>query len=409
MPNLIPVLGLVVFLFIAWLISEKKSEISLRPIVSGLILLFVTAYLLLGTSFGEQFKQTSGAGLLAFINCASTGAKSIFNAKLLENSDLICPGLTFLPSLIFIGALTAALFYMGIIQRIIQLLAFFLTRITGISGAEALIAVANIALGMVESPFAVKPYLKTFSRSQLFLMMTAGMASIAGGVMVVYSGFLKQAGTSPGHLLIASILSVFTSIIIAKIIVPETQQVQSNSSFNVETENSDANLLDAICRGAGEGLTLALNVMAMLIALTALIAFVNLLFGFIGNINGTPLTIERIFGWCFAPFAWLLGIPWNQCHFAGQLLGEKTVLNEFIAYMHMADASNVANLSEKSRIIMSYALCGFANFGSLAIMIGGLGSIVPTRRAEIARLAIPSLISGTLAALITACLAALFV
>ena len=406
-----PIIGIVVFLFIAWLMSENRKHIVWRPVLLGMAMIFVLGWILLGTKFGNTVKEAGGNGITAFIHCADVGAKAIFNEKLINGaSDLCCPGLTFLPSLIFIGALSAALYYLGILQFVIRVFAVLVTKVTRISGAEALISVANMFLGMVESPFAVKPYLPLFTRSQLFCLMTCGMASIAGGVMVVYGGMLQKAGTSPGHLLIASILSVFSAIVISKIMVPETDPQTANSFVEDNSQkSSDANLLDAICRGGGEGVMLAINVMAMLIAFSSLLALLNLMLSFLGSFNDAPLTIQRIFGWLFAPLAWLMGVPWGECHFAGQLLGEKTILNEFIAYLDMTNPDNLSQLSERSRVIMSYALCGFANFGSLAIMIGGLGSLVPTRRTEIAKLALPSLVSGTLAAFITACLGSLFV
>ncbi len=413
MHYILPLIGIVVFLFIAWLMSENRKQIVWRPVLLGMAMVFVFGWALLGTKFGNTVKEAGGNGITAFIQCADEGAKAIFNEKLISGaSELCCAGLTFLPALIFIGSLSAALYYLGVLQFVIRIFAALVTKVTRISGAEALISVANMFLGMVESPFAVKPYLPRFTRSQLFCMMTCGMASIAGGVMVVYGGMLQKAGTSPGHLIIASILSVFSAIVISKIIVPETDPETANSfaeTSQKEQSGSDANLLDAICRGGGEGMSLAINVMAMLIAFSALLALLNLTLGLFGNVGDAPLTVQRFFGWLFAPFAYLMGVPWSECHFAGQLLGEKTILNEFIAYLDMTNPDNLSQLSERSRIILSYALCGFANFGSLAIMIGGLGSLVPTRRAEIAKLAIPSLVSGTLAAFITACLAALFV
>lgn len=406
---MIPLLGIFVFLFLSWLLSENRWQISLRPIVTGLILLFATSLFFLATPIGKQVQQYGGNAIIVLVQCADVGAAQIFNPKLISDANYLCPGLTFLPSIIFIGALTAVLYYIGVLQWIIRLFAFLVTRTMGVSGPEALIGASNIFLGMVEAPFMVKPYLKSFSRSQLFCMMTCGMASIAGGVMVVYSGFISRAGTQPGHLLIASILSVFAAILISKIVVPEIDLESGNSSMDKIEPIQDANIIDAACRGAGEGVKLAINVMAALIAFAALIALVNVILALFGNVSGEPLTLERIFGWIFFPMAWLIGIPTDQCAFAGQLLGEKTVLNEFLAYIDMTNPSNLENLSDRSRIIMSYALCGFANFGSLAIMVGGLGELAPERRKEIAQLAFPSLISGTFAALITACMAAFFV
>ena len=238
MHYILPLIGIVVFLFIAWLMSENRKHIVWRPVVLGMAMVFVFGWALLGTKFGNTIKEAGGNGITAFIHCADEGAKAIFNEKLINGaSELCCPGLTFLPSLIFIGSLSAALYYLGILQFVIRVFAVLVTKVTRISGAEALISVANMFLGMVESPFAVKPYLPRFTRSQLFCMMTCGMASIAGGVMVVYGGMLQKAGTSPGHLIIASILSVFSAIVISKIIVPETDPETANSFAETSQRN----------------------------------------------------------------------------------------------------------------------------------------------------------------------------
>ena len=405
-----PLLGILVFLGIPWLLSENRSRIAWRPVLTGLAVLFGLAWFFLYTSAGRYFQEKSGAGITALLDCASQGAASMFHVRLISG-DLMCTALSILPSIIFIGALTAVLYHLGILQLVTRAFALCLTRLLGTSGAESLIAAGSIFLCMVEAPLLVRPYLPKFSRSEIFCMMTVGMATIAGGVMVVYAGFLQQCGTSPGHLLIASILSIFSAIVIAKIMLPETEKTPEEMEKRTPSDaelRPDANLIDAACRGAGEGMTLSINVLAMLIAFAALIAFVNLLFSFFGDVGAAPLTLQRIFGWAFAPVAWLLGIPAAECGYAGQLLGEKTVLNEFLAYLSMAQPENAALLSARSRVILSYALCGFANFGSLAIMVGGLGSILPERRREIAELALRSLVSGTLAAFITAALAAIF-
>lgn len=406
MQQIIPISGIFLFLAFSFLISEKRSAIRWRPLALNLCVLGFLAFFFLATSPGIRFQEASGSGIAVLVHCADAGTQSLFSPKLMEDG-LYCAALSILPPIIFIGALTAVLFHLGILPFLIRVFAWFVTRIAGITGAEALIATANIFLGMVEAPFAVRPYLAKFTRSELFCMMTSGMATIAGGVMVAYAGMLQKVGTPPGHLVIASILSVFSAILLAKIMIPETEKTRFDGSAQSEGPR-DVNLLDAACRGATEGTTLALNVLGIMIAFMALIVFVNLLLGLFGNVSGSPLTLQRLFAWGFSPLAWLLGIPWSECGFAGQLLGEKTVLNEFLAYMDLTQPENLARMSDRSRIIMTYALCGFANFGSLAIMVGGVSGLIPERRAEMAQLAWRSLISGTLAAFITACLAAIF-
>lgn len=378
-----------------------------RAILNGTLALVLLAFFFLATPVGVKIQETSGTGITVLVRCADDGIRSMFSPKLMEG-EFFCTAFSFLPSIIFIGALTAILFHLGVLQLLIRAFAYLVTRLLGVSGAESLIASANIFLGMVEAPFAVRPYLEKFTRSEIFCMMTSGMATIAGGVMVVYAGMLQRAGTSPGHLIIASILSVFSAIIVAKIMIPETEKSQFTGEITTEPLR-DVNLIDAACRGAGEGTMLALNVLGMLIAFTALISLSNMILSNAGDIGGAPLTLQRIFAWIFSPIAWFLGVPREECGFAGQLLGEKTVMSEFIAYLDMTRPENLVQFSSRTRVIMSYALCGFANFGSLAIMVGGIGALVPSRREEIAKLAFRSLISGTLAAFITACLAAIFV
>lgn len=409
-----PILGIFVFIFISWLISENRRAIRWKPIGIGLGILLLLAFFFLKTAPGIRFQEFGSSGISMLIEAANSGASAVFNTEMVSGK-LLCVALTIASSIIFIGALTAILYHLGILQRIIWVMAWCVSRSMGISGAEAFIATANIFLGMVEAPFAVRPYLAKFTRSEIFCMMTCGMATIAGGVMVLYATLIKSVGMQPGHLIIASILSVFSSVLFAKIMIPETEksafelsrEEEKNGILNLESP--DVNILDAACRGASEGMKLSLNVIACMIALTALITFLNLCFGLFGEVAGGPLTLQRIFAWVFSPFAWLLGVPCSECGFAGQLLGEKTVLNEFIAYLDLSNPENLGLLSERSRVILTYALCGFANFGSLAIMVGGIGSLVPEKRRDIAQLALRSLLSGTFAAFITACLSSIFI
>lgn len=457
---MVPFLGIFVFLGLAWCISENRKAVPFRTVGVNLAILFGLAVFFLKTPWGKQFQEVSGIGITFLVQCASEGAKTLFHPALVEG-EYFCTAFSVVPSVILIASLTAVLFHLGILDWVIRFFAFFVARFCGVSGAEALIATANVFLGMVESPFAVRPYLRRFTRSEIFCMMTCGMATIAGGVMAAYAAMLQKAGTSPGHLVIASILSVFAAIILAKIIVPETEEsfcgqeifgVSERSASETETaavegqaeenlelrneesaaspkseiqfsrktaafkrffdgaeEKKDANLLDAACRGASEGIHASIEIVGMIVAMTALIALVNLFLGSFGEVGGSPLTLQRIFSWGFAPIAWFLGIPWSECAFAGQLLGEKTILNEFLAYQDLTRPENAQLLGERSRIILTYALCGFANLGSIAIMVGGISTLMPERRKELAELAFKSLVGGTLAAFLTACFAALFI
>lgn len=409
--TIMPFLGILSFLGLAWCFSENRKSIKLRPVISGMLLLFFTAFFFLRTSTGEGFKKYSGEGVEILQKCANDGAYMVVHPKMLDGSSdgLMCTGVVVVASIVFMGSLSAVLYHLGILQLVIKIFAFLVTRILGVSGAEALTATANMFVGMVEAPLMVKPYLKTFTHSEMFCMMTSGMASIAGGVLIIYSGFISKSGTPAGHLVIASVLSVFASVVVAKIMVPETDIIHSQNEMQESQSSQDVNIIDAACRGASDGMMLGLNVVGMLIAFCALIGMVNMIFILFPQVNGESLTLQRIFGWVFCPLAWLMGIPSSECPYAGELLGIKTVLNEFLAYMDMTQPENLALLSPRSRVIMSYALCGFANFGSLAIMVGGLGAMVPERRREIAELAMRSLVSGSIAAFLTAALAAIFI
>ena len=402
-----PVLGILVFFGTAFLLSEKRGAIHWRPVIFGLVILVLLAFFFHRTKPGMSVHEAGNVSISVLLRSSEAGIQSLVSPKWMEN-ELCCAAFSVVPPIIFIGALTAILFHLGIMQAVIRCFAKIVSKTMGISGSEAVIAVANIFLGMCEAPFAVRPYLAKFTRSEIFCMMTCGMSTIAGGVMVAYAGMLQKAGMAPGHLFIASILAVFSSVLYAKIMLPETE-TPLGLDKNVKDEKQDVNLIDAACRGASEATHLAVNVIGILIAFTALITFANLCLGVLGEWGDAPVTLQRIFAWFFAPVAWLLGIPWSECSFAGQLLGEKTVLNEFVAYLDMTNPQNLSCLSDRSRIIMTYALCGFANFGSLAIMLGGIGTLIPERRKEVAELAWRSLVSGTLSAFTTACFTALFV
>ena len=401
----LPVLAIGVFLLLAFGLSENRKAVRWKAVGSCFLAVVLLAVFFIRTPWGVKVQEKSGVGITLLVECADVGTRSLFHSELISG-QYACAAFSVLPSIIFIGGLTAILFHLGILQFLIRLLAAVMTRVAGITGAEALIAAANIFLGMVEAPFLVRPYLAKFTRSELFCMMTCGMATIAGGVMVAYASMLQKAGTPPGHLVIASILFVFSSVILAKIMVPETEETQFTGQLE-KIPRQDVNCLDAACRGASEGTMIALHVLGMLIAFAALVAFANVLLGCFGEVGGSELTLQRIFAWIFSPIAFLLGIPWSECGFAGRLLGEKIVLNEFIAYMDMTSAENLTALSDRSRIILTYALCGFANLGSLAIMIGGISTLVPERRSEMARLAFRSLLAGTLAILTNAALVSL--
>jgi len=306
------------------------------------------------------------------------------------------------------GSLFGVLYHLGVIQRVVEVLARVLSRTMGLSGAETLSAVADIFVGMVEAALVVKPYLERMTRSELFAVMTVGMATVAGSVMLAYVGMLGPGYA--GHLATASLLAAPAGLLLAKVIVPETGRPETLGQLGAGIEVTSVNAIDAAAQGAIAGLRLAGYVGALLVAFVALVAMLNDGLGWLGDLAGFPeLTMQRILGWLLAPLAWLMGVPWRDAAQVGSLLGVKTVLNEFLAYQELGRLVHANALAERSSVIASYALCGFANFGSLAILLGGIGGIAPARRPEIARLGLLAILSGSLASFMTACVAGIFV
>ena len=327
------------------------------------------------------------------------GAIFVFGGDLVEGHFAF----SVLPVVIFVSTLTAVLFYLGVLQFIVKIMAWVMVRVMDVSGSESLATSANVFVGMTEAPLVIRPYLKTMTHSEIMAMMTGGMATVAGGVMAAYAAM----GADPGHLLAASIMSAPASLVIAKIMLPEKEKSPTLGTVRVEIPKQDVNVLDAACRGASEGLKLSLNVAAMLIAFIALVACANWILSLLPDLGGAPLTLQRVLGWVFAPLAWIMGIESADASKVGMLLGEKTILNEFIAYMDLRDCAD--KISDRSFVIATYALCGFANFGSIAVQIGGIGGLVPERRKDFAKYGFRAMIGGTLAAYMTACIAGMLI
>jgi len=388
-------LGLLAILGIAWLLSENRRKINLRLVVSGLALQFVLALLLLKTGPGQHFFALAQDFFARVLSFSDAGAAFVFGEGFREHFFVF----SVLPTLIFVSSATAVLFHLGVLQRIVRLMARVMVWVMDTSGTESLAAAAEVFLGMTESPLLIRPYLETMTRSELMAMMTAGLGTVAGGVLAAYVGM----GVPAGHLLVASLMSAPASLVIAKIMVPETQPSLTKGTVTVDIPRHDANLLDAACRGASDGLTLALNVGAMLIAFYALVACVNWMLGVSLHLGGPELSLERILGWGFSPLAWLMGVCWDDAHLVGALMGKKTVLNEMIAYADLVKLKDT--LSEKSFVIATYALCGFANFGSIGVQIGGVSTLVPSRRRELAQLGLRAMIGGALATFSSAAIA----
>jgi CNT family concentrative nucleoside transporter len=412
MSRFVPLLGILAFLGFAWLISENRKSAKWRPVLWGMGLQFVLALLVLGipalnvsAPFGFLFHAANDA-FLKLMTFADSGAQFVFG-PLVDVPKI--GGYIFafkvLPSIIFFSALMAILYHVGFLPVVVDRLAKVMVRTMGVSGAESLSTAGNVFLGQTEAPLLIRPFVPQMTRSELFLILAGGMANTAGGVLAAYVGLLS--GRIPdiaAHLLTMSVLSAPASVAICKLIVPETETPVTLGGASLKDSKIDANLLEAAARGTQEGLTLALNVAAMLISFVALIACLNGVLGWAGNSIGFEgLSLQKIFGHLFGPVAWLLGVPWNETSIAGSFLGEKIVLNEFVAYVSLSNAA--ATLSDRTVLVTSYALCGFANFSSVGILLGGVGALAPGRRGEMARMGVRAVIGGNLAAFVTACVA----
>jgi len=402
--------GIGVLLTLAWLISENRRQVRLRLIVGGLALQVLLALLLLKLPAAQTLFVGINHAVLALQRATEAGTSFVFGhlgggdapyeTAFPENSFVLA--FRALPLVLVIGALSSLLFHWRVLPMLVRGMAWVLRRTLGIGGALGLGAAANVFIGMVESPLLIKPYLQQMSRSALFALMTTGMATIAGTVMVLYATLIGDAvPDAMGHILTASMINAPGALIIAGILIPQAAIEGVEQIPDVDRQSGSA--IDAITRGTLDAIPLVLNIIAMLIVMVALVSIVNGLLGLLPAPGGAPLTLQQLFGWVFAPVVWLIGIPWQEAVTAGQLMGIKTALNELLAYLELASIPADA-LSERSRLMMTYALCGFANFGSLGIMIGGLGAMAPARRTEIVALGLRSILAGTMATLMTAAL-----
>lgn len=405
MERVISLFGLVVMMFLAWLLSAERKRMNARLILSGVALQFVLAVAILWTTPGRFVFSYARTLVTQVVEFSNQGAQFVFGKELVLGTDLSAPVFAFsvLPTIIFVSSLMAVLFHLGILQKVVEFMAKIMVYVMDVSGSESLATAANVFLGMAEAPLVIKPYIKTMTPSELMAMMTGGMATISGALLATYASF----GADAGHLLTASIISAPAALVIAKIMIPEADQSLTKGVVKVQIPKEDANILDAACRGASEGGKLALNIAAMLICFIAFVALLNWLLSLLPQIAGEPLTLERILGSLAAPLAWVMGIEWKDATTVGMLLGKKVVLNEFLAYLDLVDCKDA--ITERSFTIATYALCGFANFGSIAIQIGGYGSLVPTRRKDFAKLGFRAMIGGSLAAFMTATIAGILI
>jgi len=407
-------IGLAVIPLLAWAWSENRRAHEparlLRIVLAGLGLQLAIAAVMLNLAF-VRVAFDWAAGLVASLQAATnTGMRLVFGYLAGGSApfEVVRPETSFilafhaLPLILLISALARLLYHWGVLQVVVRGAGWVLQRSLGVTGPVATSAAANIFVGMVEAPLLIRPYLANMSRGGLFATMTVGMAGVAGTVLALYATIIGPVVPgAAGHLIVASVISVPAALMLSELMVPDHLDTAVAGDADIVIEDPPRSSMDAIAQGTREGIDLLVNVTAMLIVVVALVALANQMLGFFTAPFGATLTFEQILGWAFAPLAWLIGIPWAECTRAGALLGVKTVLNEFVAYLQLAGTGHGV-LSERSRLILTYALCGFANVGSLGIMIGGMAAMVPRRRAEIASLGAKTLISGTLATLMTA-------
>jgi CNT family concentrative nucleoside transporter len=397
-------LGILAFVAIAWAFSEQRRRFPVRIVAWGLALQLGLALLLLRSPAGRAFFVGVNGAVEAFIRFTDAGTDFVFGALRTTGFSF---ALEVLPVIVVMGSLFSVLYHWGAVQLVVRALARGLSRAMSISAAEALSTVADVFVGMTEAPLLIRPYLARMTRSELFTVMTAGMATIAGSVLVAYAKMLGE-GDWAGHLVTASLMAAPAAVLLAKVMVPETGVPETTHAEAATVSVASVNTIDAAAAGASAALRLAANVGALLIAFIALLAMANAGLEQVGEWLGIAgLTLQRVLGWVFAPLALLLGVAPAEAQAVGALLGVKTVLNEFLAYRDLATLIAERAISPRAAVISSYALCGFANFGSLAILLGGVGAMVPERRPEIAQLGLKAILAGTLATMMTASVAAL--
>lgn len=402
--NFIGFIGIIAILGLALALSENRRAINLKTVLFAFLTQAAIAGLILSFPPGQAFLNTMVAGAQHVIDYGGSGAEFLFGELGKKETGFVI-AFQVLPIIIFFSTLMSTLYYLGVMQRVITTLGGWLQKLVGVSKTEAMCAVANIFIGQTESPLVIKPYLKNLTQSELFAVMTGGLATIAGTVMAGYAAL----GVSLDYLITASFMAAPGGLLMAKIIKPETEQPVSNTrQAEFSGDEKAVNLFEAMGNGARDGLKLALNIGAMLVAFVAMIALLNGLIGGIAGLFGHEgLTLQGILGTLLAPLAWLLGVPWHEATAAGSLIGQKFVLNEFIAYVSFAEVKE--SLSPHTQIILTFALCGFANLTSIAILLGGLGSLAPERRQDVARMGFKAVLAGTLSNLMSAVLAGFFI
>ena len=412
--------GLAVLLTIAWLFSNNKRAVDWRLIATGIVLQIGFAALVILVPGGRDVFDWLGQGFVKLLSFVNEGSRFIFGSLMDTEQYGFIFAFQVLPTIIFFSALMGVMYHLGVMQAIVKAMAWAITKVMRVSGAETTSVCASVFIGQTEAPLTVRPYISKMTQSELITMMIGGMAHIAGGVLAAYVGLLGagdplQEAFYAKHLLAASIMAAPATLVIAKLLVPETGTPLTSGKIKMEVEKTASNLIDAAAGGAADGLKLALNIGAMLLAFIALIALIDAPLTWLGDITGVaqalgkPTNLSTIFGYILAPLAWVIGTPWADATTVGSLIGQKVVINEFVAYMQLSEIikGNVDGLvlSPEGRLIATYALCGFANFSSIAIQIGGIGGLAPDRRGDLAKFGLRAVLGGTIATLMTATIA----
>jgi CNT family concentrative nucleoside transporter len=415
--------GLAVLIGIAFCFSNNKRVVDWKLVATGVTLQILFAAVVLKVPLGRDVFDAIATGFVHLLDYVDVGSRFIFGSLLDSSKFGVIFAVKVLPTIVFFAALTGVLYHLGVMQQIVKGMAWVITKVMRVSGAETTSVCASVFIGQTEAPLTIKPYIERMTQAELMTVMIGGMAHIAGSVMAAYVAMLG--GDDPAmrmfyakHLLTASVMAAPATMVLAKILVPETQEPLTRGTVKIEVEKTTANVIDAAATGAGDGLKLAMNVGAMLLAFIALIALVNGPVQWAGTLGGehsinawltattghpVALSLETIFGWVLSPIAWLIGVPWQDATLVGSFIGEKVVINEFVAYADLA--KHLDQLLPHSRLIATYALCGFANFSSIAIQIGGIGGLAPNRRADLARLGLRAVLGGSIATFMTATIA----
>jgi concentrative nucleoside transporter, CNT family len=412
--------GIACLLAIAWLFSNNRKAVDWRLVATGISLQIAFAALVLLVPGGRDVFNMLGDGFVKILGFVGAGSGFIFGSLMDTSKFGFIFAFQVLPTIIFFAALMGVLYHLGVMQAIVRAMAWAITKVMRVSGAETTSVCASVFIGQTEAPLTVRPYIPKMTESELITMMIGGMAHIAGGVLAAYVGMLgggdpAQQAFYAKHLLAASIMAAPATLVIAKLLIPETGNPLTRGTVKMEVEKTTSNVIDAAAAGAADGLRLALNIGAMLLAFIALIALLNWPLTWIGDVTGLsgwlgrPTDMATLLGYMLAPIAWVIGVPWQDATTVGGLIGQKIVLNEFVAYMQLAEIVNGnvegVSLTPKGTLIATYALCGFANFSSIAIQIGGIGGLAPERRQDLARLGLRAVLGGTLATFMTATIA----